>query len=46
MNGQVAKKLRKLAREHYTKGWIEYYKAMREWPLMARLRFAWNLIFG
>jgi hypothetical protein len=41
MNGRVSKKIRKYARRN----WIEYFEAMREWPLTARIRFSLQLIF-
>jgi len=40
MNGQLAKKLRKYSRQN----WIEYVRAVEQWPYMARLRLAWHLI--
>lgn len=42
MNSRVAKKIRKYSRRN----WIEYYKAMRKWPFMVRVRFSWSLLFG
>lgn len=41
MNGQLAKKLRKYSR----KAWWEYVMILQTWPLEARLRFAWAIIF-
>lgn len=40
MNGKLAKKIRKYSKRN----WIEYVEALCEWPLMARLRFAWHII--
>jgi len=42
MNGRVAKKIRNYSK----RAWVEYYQAMRKWPFMARLRFAWALLRG
>lgn len=41
MNARVSKKIRKYSQ----RAWVEYYVAMKGWPLSARLRFAWQLIF-
>jgi len=40
MNGRIAKKIKKYSKRN----WIEYVEALCEWPLMARLRFAWFII--
>ena len=40
MNQQLAKKLRKYSKRN----WMEYVEALCQWPLMARLRFAWFII--
>lgn len=40
MNGQVAKKIRKYSK----RDWFEYLRAIEQWPLKARLRFAWYII--
>lgn len=40
MRAKLAKKIRKANK----RDWIEYYKAMCEWPFPARLRFAWQLV--
>ena len=40
MNGRIVKKLRKYSK----RDWFEYVEALCEWPLMARLRFAWFII--
>lgn len=40
MRGKLVKKIRKYSKRN----WIEYVKALKQWPYMARLRFAWYLI--
>ena len=40
MRAIVAKKLRKYARRN----WIEYVKALKQWPFMSRLKFAWYIV--
>ena len=42
MNGRIAKKIRKYSKRN----WMEYYQAMKKWPLGVRLRFCWALLFG
>jgi len=41
MNGRVAKKLRKYSKRN----WLEYVEAVKQWPLNARFRFAWYILF-
>jgi len=40
MNGRVSKKIRKYSKRN----WIEYIKAVGQWPLKARLRLCWHII--
>ncbi len=40
MNARIAKKIRKYTKHNY----MEYVEALCEWPLRARLRFAWYII--
>ena len=40
MSQKIAKKIRKATRHNY----MEYVKALMEWPYIARWRFAWYLI--
>ncbi len=42
MNGRVAKKIRKYSKAN----WIEYVHAVKQWPLSARIRFSWYILFG
>jgi len=42
MNGRVAKKLRKYSK----RAWWEYVMVIKTWPLSARLRFTWHILFG
>lgn len=42
MNGKLAKKLRQYSKRN----WIEYVRAVKQWPLSARLRFAWHIVFS
>jgi len=41
MNGRVAKKIRKYSKRN----WLEYVAVVKKWPFMARLRFAWYILF-
>lgn len=41
MNGRVAKKIRREAKRN----WLEYVKAVKQWPFEARFRFAWHILF-
>ncbi len=40
MRGVVAKKLRQYSRRN----WVEYVRAIEQWPFRARLRFAWYIL--
>ena len=40
MNGQLAKKLRKLARRNF----MQFYLELCKWPFHHRLRFCWALM--
>lgn len=41
MNGRVVKKIKK-----YTKyNFLEYVKAVKEWPFSARWRLCWHILF-
>lgn len=42
MNGRIAKKVRRESNRNF----IEYARAIKQWPLLARLRFSWYLFFG
>jgi len=41
MNNRVAKKIRKYSQRHF----MEYMIAVQQWPLKARLNFAWRILF-
>ena len=41
MRGKIAKKLRKYSKRN----WFEYVAAVKSWPLKARLRFTWYILF-
>jgi len=45
-NGRVAKKIRKEIRKQFRKGWLEFYKVIKELPFMNRLGIAWYILFG
>ena len=40
MNGRLVKKIKKYSKRN----WIEYVRAVEQWPYSARLRFAWHMI--
>lgn len=40
MNGRIIKKIRKYSKRN----WMEYVAQVKQWPFMARLRFAWYII--
>lgn len=41
MRGKLAKKIRKYSK----RDWLEYVRAICEWPLMNRIRFACQIVF-
>ena len=41
MRGTVARKIRQYSKRN----WIEYVQAIEQWPLSARLRFSWYILF-
>uniref|UniRef100_A0A6M3K316 Uncharacterized protein n=1 Tax=viral metagenome TaxID=1070528 RepID=A0A6M3K316_9ZZZZ len=44
MNGRMSKKLMREARKLARVNWIEYYNAIRKWPLSNRLRFSHDIL--
>ena len=42
MNARVAKKIRKYSRRTF----IEYVEAVKHWPVRARWRLCWHILFG
>ena len=40
MSHKLAKKVRKAVKRN----WMEYYLAIRSWPLSIRIRFAWEIL--
>ena len=46
MRGFLAKKLRKYAKKESQRHWVEYVKALQQWPFKARLRFCWFIMKG
>lgn len=40
MRAKLVKKIKKYSRRN----WIEYVRAMEQWPYMAGLRFAWHIL--
>lgn len=40
MNGRVARKLRQYSRRQF----MEYVEQVQQWPLNARLHFAWYIL--
>jgi len=42
MNGRVAKKIRKYSKRNF----LEYVRAVEEWPFSARWRLCWHILFG
>ena len=44
MNGQFAKKIRKLTKAYTDRAWREFYDAIYQQPLRVRLRIAWAIL--
>lgn len=42
MNGRVAKKIRKYSQRNF----LEYVQAVKQWPLSARWRLCWHILFS
>ena len=42
MNGRIAKKIRKYTNRNF----LEYIRAVEQWPFSARWRLCWHILFG